>query len=58
MFEVCENVNSISFQMLNESKLKDGEVKAFAAKNTLANIQSVLADIKTKFVENKLTNNC
>jgi polyhydroxyalkanoate synthesis regulator phasin len=57
MAEVCENVNSISFQLLNEGKLTENEAKALASKNILANVQSVLTEIKRKFNESQVTDN-
>jgi hypothetical protein len=43
---MCENVTSITFRLLNENKLTDNEAKAFASKNFIVNIHSLMIEIK------------
>lgn len=39
---MCENVASATFRLLNEGKLTDNEAKAFASKNFLVNIHALM----------------
>lgn len=39
---MCENVTSVTFRLLNEAKLTDNETKAFASKNFLVNIHALM----------------
>jgi hypothetical protein len=52
---MCENVNSIAFARLNEGRLTENEAKAFASKNILANIQSVLSEVRKSFIATRVT---
>jgi len=57
LVQLTENITSVSFNLLNEGKLTDGETKDFASKNLLMNVNILFKKIMENVQLKKMVKN-